>query len=76
MMVLLVKKNSKEFSQESFKIYMKAPCSRLLVKSVLKQLGEKKRYKDLLVYKEPLLLLIKNNFKPIETEIYINEDYL
>jgi hypothetical protein len=52
---------------------MSAPCSRLIVKSVLKDLGKKQMYKELLVYKEPLWVSIKNNFTPIETKIYINE---
>jgi hypothetical protein len=72
----LLRKNAKRFSHESFKVYMKAPCSRLLVKSVLKELGQREKYKELAIYKEPLWLLMKNNFKPIETKIYINGDFV
>jgi hypothetical protein len=75
-MHLLLQKNSKAFSRETFKIFMSAPCSRLIVKSVLKDLGKKQMYTELLVYKEPLWVSIKNNFTPIETKIYINEDFV
>jgi hypothetical protein len=76
MIGLLLKKNSNIFLHESFKIYMGAPCSRLLVRSVLKDLGQKEKYKELLVYKKPLWLLVKNNFKPIEAKIYIHKDFI
>jgi hypothetical protein len=70
---VLLAKNGKGFSPESFKIYMKAPCGRLLAKSVLRDLGLRNRYKELMLYKEPLLVSIRNNFIPVETKIYINE---
>lgn len=70
---ILLAKNKGGFSPESFKIFMQAPCGRLLTKAVLKDLGLKGRYKDLLLYKEPFLVSLKNNFKPVRTRIYINE---
>jgi hypothetical protein len=76
MMVLLINKNKHEFRSDSFKIYMQAPCSRLLVKSVLRQLGEKRRYRELAVYKEPFLSTIRKNLAPVKTKVYINEDFL
>lgn len=72
---ILIKKNQKEFKPESFKIFMQAPCGRLLTKTVLKDLGLKAKYQELLSYKEPLLISIKNNCKKTETKIYINEDF-
>jgi hypothetical protein len=75
MMVLLVNKNKNEFHPESFKIYMQAPCPRLLVKSVLRQLGKKERYRELLIYKGSLLSEIKKNLAPVKTRVYINENY-
>jgi hypothetical protein len=73
---ILLKRNSKAFLPETFKVFMSAPCSRLIVKTVLKDLGKREMYKELLIYKEPLWVSIKNNFTPIETKIYINEDFV
>jgi hypothetical protein len=75
MMVLLLNKNKNEFRPESFKLYMQAPCSRLLVKSVLRQLDQKHRYRELLSYKEPFLSALKKNLAPVKTRVYINENY-
>jgi hypothetical protein len=72
---ILYKKNKDEFRPESFKIFMEAPCGRLITKSVLRDLNKKDKYKELLIYKEPLITSIKNNFKPAKTSIYINEDF-
>ena len=76
MYALLMEKNRKGFSAETFKMYMKAPCGRVLTKAVLHDIGLKYKYKELLAYKEPLLVSIKNNFIPMETKIYINEGIL
>lgn len=73
---VLLAKNRKSFSAETFKTFMKAPCGRILVKAVLNDIGLKHKYKELLIYKEPLLVSIRNNFIPIETKIYINKDLL
>jgi hypothetical protein len=75
MMNLLLKKNERAFRPESFAVYMQAPCSRLLVKSALKQLALKNRYRELLVYKEPFFTAIKKNCIPVKTTVYINEKY-
>lgn len=71
---ILKGKNSKEFRPETFKIFMQAPCGRLLVKSVLKDLNMKYRYKELLVYKQSFIDSLKNNIKPQKAVIYINEE--
>jgi hypothetical protein len=76
MMVLLLNKNKNEFHPESFKIYMQAPCSRLLVKSVLGQSGKKEKYRELLIYKGSLLAEIKKNLTPVKTRVYVNEKYV
>lgn len=72
---ILMKKNIKEFRPDSFKVFMQAPCGRLLTKVVLKDLGLSKKYKELLVYKEPLIISMKNSCIKQETKIYINEDF-
>lgn len=73
---ILYKKNTNEFRPDTFKVFMQAPCGRLVTKVVLKDLNQKEKYKELLIYKEPFLTSIKNNFKPTKTSIYINEDFL
>ena len=70
---ILLAKNKEGFRPETFKIFMQAPCGRLLVKSVLKDLDIKRKYKELLVYKEPFFVALKNGCKPIQTKIYIKE---
>ena len=73
---ILYKKNINEFRPDTFKVFMQAPCGRLVTKVVLKDLNQKEKYKELLIYKEPFLTSIKNNLKPTKTSIYINEDFL
>ena len=70
---ILLAKNKDGFRPESFKIFMQAPCGRLLTKAVLSDLDLKDRYKELLVYKEPFWTSLKKGCKPVETKIYINE---
>lgn len=70
---ILMAKNKNEFRAETFKIFMTAPCGRLLVKTVLKDLGIKHRYKELSVYKTPFYNLIKDGCAKEKTKIYINE---
>lgn len=72
---ILIGKNKNEFRPDSFKIFMQAPCGRLLTKAVLKDLSCRERYKELLIYKEPLIVSIKKNFVKQETKIYINEGF-
>jgi hypothetical protein len=73
---LLVKKNQKGFKSETFKEYMQAPCSRLVVKAALKELHWENRYGELLRYKPGLKEMMKANCSPAKTRIYINEEYL
>ena len=51
-------KNKNEFRPETFKAFMQMPCGRLLTKAVLKDLGKKSEYKNLIKYKTPFLKLI------------------
>jgi hypothetical protein len=74
--IILQNRNYKEFHPESFKIYMQAPCSRLVVRAVLHDLNLRTKYKELLIYKKPFYIMIKDNLKPVKQSIYINEDYL
>lgn len=52
---ILYKKNINEFRPDTFKVFMQAPCGRLVTKVVLKDLNQKEKYKELLIYKEPFL---------------------
>ncbi|MBP5463734.1 MAG: hypothetical protein J6Y13_00895, partial [Treponema sp.] len=70
---ILMEKNRDGFRPDSFKVFMQAPCGRLLVKSVLKDLGCLERYKELLVYKEPFLLSIKKGCRQQKTKVFIND---
>lgn len=74
---ILIEKNKKEFRPDTFKVFMQAPCGRLLTKIVLKDLGIREKYKELLVYKEPFIVSIKKGCLPSsqKTIIYINEDF-
>ena len=57
---ILMGKNKNGFRPDSFKIFMQATCGRLLTKVVLKDLGLSNKYNELLIYKEPLFISIKN----------------
>ena len=56
---ILITKNEKHFYPESFKEYMQAPCGRLLVKIVLKDLNILDQYKALSKYRVSFLSQIK-----------------
>ena len=73
---ILVEKNKNEFHPETFKIFMQAPCGVLLTKVVLKDLGLKKRYSEVKIYKKTFFDFIKDGCanKNQETRIYINKD--
>lgn len=72
---ILINKNKETFRSESFKIFMEAPCGRLLTKAVLKDLGLQARYKELKVYQKPFISSMKENCKTKKTVIYINKDF-
>lgn len=59
---LLIKKNKDGFRPETFKMYMDAPCGRMVSRAVLKDLGLKKEYRQLLIYKPPLKELLNDLF--------------
>jgi len=71
---ILVKRNRAEFRPDTFEIFMQAPCGRLLVRSVLADLGKPEEYKNLLKMKKPFFSGIKQSCAPVKTVIYINEE--
>ena len=70
---ILYAKNKDEFKPETFKIFMQAPCGRLLTKAVLRDVGLQRRYRELLVYKEPFFVSLKTECTPTRTRIYLHE---
>jgi hypothetical protein len=71
---ILVKKNQVKFRPDTFEIFMQAPCGRLIVRQVLRDLNKPDEYKSLLKLQKPLLERLKNNCTPAKTVIYINEE--
>jgi hypothetical protein len=58
---LLIERNKKEFNPSSFELYMGAPCGRLLVKTVLKDLGYSDKYDSLKIYKRTICYFIRED---------------
>ena len=72
---ILIGKNREEFRPDTFEVFMQYPCSRLLVRHVLSELGKSHEYKNLLKFKKPLLTNIIESCTPVKTVVYINEDF-
>lgn len=73
---ILIKRNQDSFRSDVFKEYMEAPCGRLLVRIVLKDLGMSSQYKQLVkFYYKPFWKYVKTNCKPQKTTVYINPNY-
>ena len=73
---ILIKKNQVEFRPDTFDIFMQAPCGRLVVHQVLRDLNKSDEYKALLKLQKPLLDRIWDNCAPAKTVVYINEEAL
>lgn len=73
---VLMAKNQGGFREESFAVFMQAPCGRLLVKTVLKDLGMPNQYKELKKYKKTFFSAVRDSCKPVKTTVYINKDFL
>ena len=69
---ILWEKNVEGIRHESFSDYMQAPCGRLLVKIVLKDLDKSETYSELQKYRTSFCNEIKNGYKPQKTIIRIN----
>ena len=70
---ILTKRNLAEFRPDTFEMFMQAPCGRLVVHQVLRDLHKKEEYKTLLKLQKPLLKRLQNNCTPTKTVIFINE---
>jgi len=67
---ILVKRNRLEFRPDTFEVFMRAPCGRLVVRSALTELGKSNEYKNLLKMKKPFFTEIKQNCAPVRTVVY------
>jgi hypothetical protein len=73
---LLTTRNQNEFRPDTFTVFMQAPCGRLIVREVLRDLNKRDEYKSLLKLRKPLLKRLRDNCTPTKTVIYINKDFL
>lgn len=69
---ILMQRNENTFRPDTFTEYMQAPCGRLLVKIVLKDLNQTDKYKILKKLKQPLIKTLKKSCKKQKTVIYTN----
>ncbi|MBR5469821.1 MAG: hypothetical protein IKU78_05090 [Paludibacteraceae bacterium] len=71
---ILIQRNSDNFRPDTFYEYMQAPCGRLLVKIVLKDLNISSKYSNLKKMKQPFFTVLKNSCKTQKTVIYTNSN--
>lgn len=72
---ILMERNVPNFRPDTFAEYMKAPCGRLLVRIVLKDLNQTKQYTNLKQYKPSIAQYLKQDCSPQKKIIYINPQY-
>ncbi len=70
----LMELNTVEFTPDSFKDYIQAPCGSLLTRVVLKDLGKSDQYPKLCKLRLPLLERIRLAYTPRKTVIYIRNN--
>lgn len=72
---ILIERNSREFNEKSFDELMQAPCGRLLVYLVLKDLGRQELYRVLRHRQRHFWHIRKSDFMPRKTTVFINPNY-
>lgn len=70
---VLFERNAETIRHDTFSEYMKAPCGRLLVKIVLKDLDKQNEYKSLKKYKESFIKKLAKAHKPKKSIVYMKE---
>ena len=70
---VLFERNAESIRPDTFSEYMKAPCGRLLVKIVLKDIDKQNEYKNLKKYKEPFINKLVKAHKPKKSIVYMRE---
>ena len=73
--VVLMERNTPVFRPDTCAEFMKAPCGRLLVRVVLKDLDQTHQYKELKKYERHLWQLSKDDCAPKKTVVYVNPNY-
>lgn len=71
---ILLGKNKNKFRPETFKVFMQAPCSRLMVRYVLKIMNKRDEYKNLLKFKKTFVENMREGCIQTDTVIYFNEE--
>jgi hypothetical protein len=71
---ILIKRNQDEFRPDTFEVFMQAPCGRLVVRQVLRDLRRQDEYKRLKKLQKPLGERLRNNCLPVKTVVYIREN--
>ncbi|MBQ0154321.1 MAG: hypothetical protein KBS70_06015 [Bacteroidales bacterium] len=72
---ILMERNTPVFRPDTCAEYMKAPCGRLLVRIVLKDLQQENQYVALKQYQPSLKQLLQESCTESKTTIYINPKY-
>lgn len=67
---VLMERNKDKIRPDTFEPYMLAPCGRLLVRIVLKDLGKQKEFRNLKVKRKPLKVLLKESCTPQKTVVH------
>lgn len=67
---VLVERNREEFTPGTFRVFMRAPCGVLLVKTVLKDLGQQEQYRQLRQYRRPLWKFLTVSLRRKKTVAY------
>lgn len=73
---LLMQRNAAELRPDTFAEYMQAPCGRLLVKIVLRDLGRADEYRMLRKLRKPFRCNPKSDYKSQKTVVYYHNDKL
>lgn len=73
---ILIERNKDQTRPDTLGEYMEAPCGKLLVRLVLKDLGRPDDYRMLQKLKQPLWIWLKKQcHEPKSTVVYINPNY-
>jgi hypothetical protein len=67
---VLMERNKDKIRPDTFESYMEAPCGRLLVRIVLKDLGKQKEFKNLKVARKPLKVRLKESCTQQKTVVH------
>jgi len=70
---MLMQRNAETFRPDTFTEFMQAPCGRLLIRLVLKDMGCPERYAELVPLRKSLKQRLSDGCRPQKTVIYIND---